>query len=73
MKERLASYKAPRYYAFVDKLPRNYLGKVLKTELRKEYGEARDGEPRCATRTPCCGGLQASTDKRCCGGLQASK
>jgi acyl-coenzyme A synthetase/AMP-(fatty) acid ligase len=23
---------------FVDELPRNYLGKVLKTELRKLYG-----------------------------------
>jgi acyl-CoA synthetase (AMP-forming)/AMP-acid ligase II len=43
VKERLASYKAPRYYAFVDELPRNYLGKVLKTELRKAHGEARDG------------------------------
>jgi acyl-coenzyme A synthetase/AMP-(fatty) acid ligase len=25
---------------FVDELPRNYLGKVLKTELRKLYGTA---------------------------------
>jgi acyl-CoA synthetase (AMP-forming)/AMP-acid ligase II len=39
VKERLASYKAPKYYAFVDDLPRNYVGKVLKTELRKQYGE----------------------------------
>ena len=43
VKERLASYKAPRYYAFVDDLPRNYLGKVLKTDLRKQHGEAKDG------------------------------
>jgi acyl-CoA synthetase (AMP-forming)/AMP-acid ligase II len=43
VKERLASYKAPRYYAFVDELPRNYLGKVLKTELRKQFGEAKSG------------------------------
>ena len=34
-KGRLASYKAPAYIAFVDELPRNHLGKVLKTELRK--------------------------------------
>jgi acyl-CoA synthetase (AMP-forming)/AMP-acid ligase II len=34
-KERLASYKAPAYVDFVDELPRNPLGKVLKTELRK--------------------------------------
>jgi fatty-acyl-CoA synthase len=43
VKERLASYKAPRYYAFADELPRNYLGKVLKTDLRKQHGEAKDG------------------------------
>ncbi len=41
VKERLASYKAPKYYAFVAELPRNYLGKVLKTELRKRHGEAK--------------------------------
>ena len=40
VKGKLASYKAPKYYAFVDELPRNYLGKVLKTELRKQYGQA---------------------------------
>ncbi|MEX0800796.1 MAG: long-chain-fatty-acid--CoA ligase [Dehalococcoidia bacterium] len=43
VKERLASYKAPKYYAFVEELPRNYLGKVLKTDLRKAFGEAKDG------------------------------
>jgi acyl-CoA synthetase (AMP-forming)/AMP-acid ligase II len=37
-KERLASYKAPAYVAFVDELPRNPLGKILKTELRKQHG-----------------------------------
>ncbi|OGO51318.1 MAG: hypothetical protein A2148_10440 [Chloroflexi bacterium RBG_16_68_14] len=42
-KERLASYKAPAYIAFVDELPRNPLGKVLKTELRKQYGEPKNG------------------------------
>jgi len=36
----LASFKAPRYVTFVDELPRNYLGKVLKTDLRKLYGTA---------------------------------
>jgi acyl-CoA synthetase (AMP-forming)/AMP-acid ligase II len=38
-KARLASYKAPTYFAFVDELPRNPMGKVLKTELRKLYGK----------------------------------
>ena len=41
-KSHLASYKAPKYYAFLEALPRNYLGKVLKTELRKRYGKAQD-------------------------------
>ena len=40
VKGKLASYKAPKYYEFVDELPRNYLGKVLKTELRKTHGQA---------------------------------
>jgi acyl-CoA synthetase (AMP-forming)/AMP-acid ligase II len=37
-KGRLASFKAPSEVAFVKELPRNPLGKVLKTELRKSYG-----------------------------------
>ncbi|MGN6608028.1 MAG: AMP-binding enzyme, partial [Jatrophihabitans sp.] len=36
-RERLANYKVPRGVRFVDALPRNLAGKVLKTELRKEY------------------------------------
>lgn len=42
-RERLASFKRPRYVAFVDELPRNPMGKVLKTDLRKEHG-APDNE-----------------------------
>jgi len=34
VKTRLASYKAPAIYEWVDELPRNHLGKVLKNELR---------------------------------------
>ena len=34
-KARIASYKKPKYVYFVDALPRNSLGKVLKPELRK--------------------------------------
>jgi acyl-CoA synthetase (AMP-forming)/AMP-acid ligase II len=37
-KSRQASFKAPEYVTFVEELPRNALGKVLKTELRKLYG-----------------------------------
>jgi acyl-CoA synthetase (AMP-forming)/AMP-acid ligase II len=34
-KSKLAGYKLPKSVAFVDALPRNAAGKVLKTELRK--------------------------------------
>ena len=37
VKERLASYKAPSSYEWVAELPRNHLGKVLKTDLRDTY------------------------------------
>ena len=40
-RERLANYKVPRGVVFVDALPRNPSGKVLKTQLRKEYGHVR--------------------------------
>ena len=33
-KQNLAGYKVPRHVAFIDSLPRNAAGKVLKTELR---------------------------------------
>ena len=41
-RERLASFKAPAYVAFVAELPRNPMGKVLKTELRRDHGAADD-------------------------------
>ena len=37
-KSHLASYKAPAYVEFIQELPRSHLGKVLKTDLRKDYG-----------------------------------
>ena len=36
-RERLANYKVPREVRFVDALPRNLAGKLLKSELRKEF------------------------------------
>lgn len=42
VKAKLASYKAPAYYAVVSELPRNPMGKVLKTELRKTHGHPQD-------------------------------
>jgi acyl-CoA synthetase (AMP-forming)/AMP-acid ligase II len=39
--ERLASYKCPKSVFFVDRLPKNAAGKVLKKELRRQYGQLR--------------------------------
>ena len=37
LKQKLASYKRPKTIFFVEQLPRNTMGKVLKNELRLEY------------------------------------
>jgi fatty-acyl-CoA synthase len=42
VKENLANYKVPREVVFVDELPRNATGKVLKKDL--EEGQGSDGE-----------------------------
>jgi acyl-CoA synthetase (AMP-forming)/AMP-acid ligase II len=36
---RLASFKRPRSVIFIDELPRNPMGKVVKRELREKYGK----------------------------------
>jgi long-chain acyl-CoA synthetase len=38
---RLAGFKRPRSVIFVESLPRNPMGKVLKKELRERYGSER--------------------------------
>lgn len=38
-KERLSSFKAPKYVVIADRLPRNPSGKILKRELRIQYEE----------------------------------
>ena len=35
--DNIARFKRPREYRFVDSLPKNNYGKVLKTELRKKF------------------------------------
>jgi long-chain acyl-CoA synthetase len=35
--DHIARFKRPREYRFVEALPKNNYGKVLKTELRKEF------------------------------------
>lgn len=39
-KGHLSSYKKPKSVDFVDALPRNAVGKVLKTVLREKYGKS---------------------------------
>ncbi len=36
--QRLAGFKRPRSVVFIDQLPRNVMGKVMKRDLREEYG-----------------------------------
>ena len=42
VKDRLASYKRPKAIHIIDELPRNLMGKVLKTELRAPYWKGRE-------------------------------
>jgi len=41
-RQKLAGYKVPKHVRFVDELPLNPQGKVLKTELRRRYLRASD-------------------------------
>jgi len=40
-RERIAGYKLPKSVAFVEALPRNPSGKILRRELREPYWEGR--------------------------------
>ena len=42
VKSHLANYKVPREIVFLDELPRNATGKVLKRELAEEADEAEE-------------------------------
>ena len=42
-RQRLSSYKKPESIVFIDELPRNPLGKVLKRVLREEFKPAYRG------------------------------
>ena len=37
--EKLADYKRPKHIFFVEDLPRNAAGKILKRELREEFAD----------------------------------
>ncbi|MBE0479951.1 MAG: long-chain-fatty-acid--CoA ligase [Dehalococcoidia bacterium] len=42
-RQRLSSFKRPRYVCFIDELPRTSTGKILKRVLREQYGEPKNG------------------------------
>ena len=44
MKANLASYKTPREVEFLDELPRNATGKVLKRELADRQASGREAQ-----------------------------
>jgi acyl-CoA synthetase (AMP-forming)/AMP-acid ligase II len=52
VREHLAGYKKPRRVMFVDALPRNAGGKVLKAELRERLGHELAGKPSWARSEP---------------------
>ncbi len=43
IRERLSGVKTPREYTFLDELPHNVMGKVLKKELKQRYLDANGG------------------------------
>ncbi len=61
---RIAGYKMPKSIDFVDALPRNATGKVLKRELRKPFWEGRERQVNLAVpvRQRC---QRPATCKRC--------
>jgi acyl-CoA synthetase (AMP-forming)/AMP-acid ligase II len=42
VRARVANFKAPKSVDFVDLIPRNLLGKILRRELREPYWKGRD-------------------------------
>ena len=42
--DHIARFKRPRLYRFVDALPKNNYGKVLKTELRRQLADETSSE-----------------------------
>jgi fatty-acyl-CoA synthase len=52
VRERLASYKKPKYVRFRDALPRNQTNKVIKEQLRREYGDLEQPTAAAASSPP---------------------
>jgi long-chain acyl-CoA synthetase len=55
-RDRIAVYKAPRYVDFIDALPRNPSGKVLKRELRLRKADVGGQRSEVGSRRPEVGG-----------------
>jgi hypothetical protein len=49
VKENLANYKTPREVVFLDELPRNPTGKVIKRELLEQDSDDAEGDEAGAT------------------------
>lgn len=47
--DHIARFKRPRHYRFVDALPKNNYGKVLKTELRRQLAEGGEAKTDTAS------------------------
>ena len=43
-RKELTGYKVPKYVEFVDELPKTNVGKILRRELRDQFGEPRSSE-----------------------------
>ncbi len=43
-RKELTGYKVPKYVEFVEELPKTNVGKILRRELRDQYGEPRSSE-----------------------------
>ena len=48
--ENVARFKRPRLYRFLDRLPKNNYGKVLKSELRKQLTTDDERETKAVSR-----------------------
>jgi fatty-acyl-CoA synthase len=71
VKDNLANYKVPREVVFVDELPRNQTGKVLKRELAEmgENGASNaDGDNKAEGEDKAKGDNKADGDKKAKGG-----
>ncbi|MCG8485497.1 MAG: hypothetical protein MJA31_19480, partial [Clostridia bacterium] len=44
LKGKLAHYKIPKYIEFVEDIPKNNVGKIVASQVMKQYGYPSDGE-----------------------------